>query len=68
VQQHDGGWIGIIIDVERGTAGLDGTSYFTKSPDASAWDVSIIPVVPKLSATHDKIYKTGFGRPAAELT
>ena len=60
IQNHNGEWVGIMNDVERGTAGVDGDIFFMRSVDGVNWDVSPLSLIPKISSTHDSIYKTGF--------
>lgn len=54
----DGGWYGIMDDVARGLAGVDGNIYLMHSDDGRAWDVSPIPLVPQVGRQHNAIYKS----------
>lgn len=60
VRQHEGAWIGVMNDVSRGAAGVDGDIYLMRSTDGVTWQVSTLPLVPKIGKTHDTIYKSGF--------
>lgn len=54
----DGGYYGVMADVERRTAGEDGDLYLMRSEDGDSWEISTIPLVPKVGADHDTIYKS----------
>lgn len=54
----DGGWYGTMNDVRRGKAGVDGHLYLMRSADGLEWEVSPVPLVPQIGATHNSLYKS----------
>lgn len=59
VQFTAGKWWLIVNDVRRGST-ADGNLYLGTSADGDTWDVSPVPIVPKLGANYDTMYKSGF--------
>lgn len=60
IQKVGSGFMGLLNDVRRGTAGVDGDLYFMRSADGVKWELSPVPIVPKSSQLHDSIYKSSF--------
>lgn len=57
-QDPDGGYYGVMQDVSRGDAGLDGDLFLMRSSDGDTWEISEIPLIPKIGAEHDSLYKS----------
>lgn len=59
VQLVDGKWWMLVSDVRRGST-ADGNLYLGVSDDGHTWNISPTPIVPKIAANHDTLYKAGF--------
>lgn len=60
IRRHGDGWLGLMNDVTRGTAGVDGRLYLMESADGLTWDVSSLPLIPQIGEQHDSLYKSTF--------